>query len=309
MEILEIQTVEDRLDDYYSLINLGYEEAVKFLMNKYGEVRDDYFTKKSYQAFLKGDRKTLTKGKYSRTKEGLYCHHILENQELNLGDKNFIKREKYPFRYQEKENLVYCDILEHLILHALIAKETNGKYGVPGYETFLEPTVMDWYVDGVDPGPDWMKACKRKAFVTSDQLERLLNVLFEKVDISVFIFGESDRMLSYQLRKKFWLRLEKESETYEERKQRYELEKALREEEERREKEKKIERFKSMFPNAISVGIKFTSSRQELLNKLFEYKYSDIFSSKKELKHHKIDTLYGELLMELEEIVRDKRNY
>lgn len=37
--------------------------------------------------------------------------------------------------YQQKENLVYCNLLEHLILHGLIAKETKNKLGIGGYKS------------------------------------------------------------------------------------------------------------------------------------------------------------------------------
>ena len=55
---------------YNSLLNMSYEEAIHYLLNKYGEVSDDYFKEKSYARFLRGEIKTITKGKYSKTSEG-----------------------------------------------------------------------------------------------------------------------------------------------------------------------------------------------------------------------------------------------
>lgn len=38
---------------YDSLLNMSYEEAIHYLLNKYGEVSDDYFKEKSYARFLR----------------------------------------------------------------------------------------------------------------------------------------------------------------------------------------------------------------------------------------------------------------
>jgi hypothetical protein len=102
---------------YNELLFLSYRELVHLLIKKYGEVTDDYFSEKSYTRFLNGEIKTIAKGKFSRALEGLYCHHIFENKYENIGDLEFIRAYKYPHELQRKGNLVYCDLVEHLILH------------------------------------------------------------------------------------------------------------------------------------------------------------------------------------------------
>lgn len=114
---------QDRMANYNYLLTLSYEEAITILQDKYGQAKDDYYREKSYKKFLNKEIKSIALGKYSRTSEGLYCHHVDEDKHINVSNKNFILRKKYSFELQKKERLVYCDLFEHLILHALIAKK------------------------------------------------------------------------------------------------------------------------------------------------------------------------------------------
>ena len=56
--------------------------------------------------------------KCSRTKEGLYVHHKFEDHAIRLSKKDFAIN--HPFEWQLAKNLIYCDFLEHLLLHILI---------------------------------------------------------------------------------------------------------------------------------------------------------------------------------------------
>ena len=49
-----------KLQEYLNLLNLPYEEAIERMSSKYGVVKDDYYRKKSYERFLKGENKTIT---------------------------------------------------------------------------------------------------------------------------------------------------------------------------------------------------------------------------------------------------------
>lgn len=84
-------------------------------------------------------------------KEGLYCHHIFDSKYDNLSNLKFIRHYRYAFDYQKKENLVYCDLFEYLILQALIAKESNGIHRLAGYLIFILPNIEEWYINEVDP--------------------------------------------------------------------------------------------------------------------------------------------------------------
>lgn len=150
---------------YLELLDLDYDEIIEYMLEKYGPAKDDYYREKSYERFLNGEIKNITKGKYTRTSEGLYCHHIYENKYEKMADIDFIKWQKIPHEYQRKENLVYCNLVEHAIIHAIIAKETDSKFGVKGLRAYLLDDMRDWYIDGIKPILEWELNCYNRSFL------------------------------------------------------------------------------------------------------------------------------------------------
>ncbi|WP_271400435.1 hypothetical protein [Salinicoccus roseus] len=172
----------NKKDEYLVLLSKTYNEAIEFLLKKYGVAEDDYYREKSYERFLNGEIKKISKGKFARSLEGLECHHIAENKFLNMTNESYISAQNIPFRYHQKEKLVFCDVVEHTILHTLIAKETSLKLGSPGYITFLRPKIEDWYVKKIIPRKSkWHIACYHRAYITPEEafdlLERMDSIL------------------------------------------------------------------------------------------------------------------------------------
>ena len=164
----------EKIEEYKKLLSLPYEDAVESLLQKYGPVIDDYFREKSYKRFFNDEIKSITEGKYSRTSEGLYCHHVFENKYYNLTNKDFCKEQNAPYEVHKKENLVYCDLIEHFILHILITKETNGKFGWPGVRTYLLDNLVEWYVVCVNiPTEKWRLSCYKKAKLSKNEIMTL----------------------------------------------------------------------------------------------------------------------------------------
>ena len=95
---------------------MGYDELVRYLLNKYGKAQYDYFL---------NDRCISQNRKVTRTSEGLFCHHIDENIYYNLSETQFAK--KSPFASQKADRLVYCNYIEHLMLHIQIGKDRYWK--------------------------------------------------------------------------------------------------------------------------------------------------------------------------------------
>lgn len=91
-------------------LSLCYEDLVQYLLTKYGGAQCDYFPTPECKS---------RSNKIGRTKEGLYCHHIDEDKGGNLSSPPSARLQ--PFDWQRRERLVYCNILEHLILHFKIA--------------------------------------------------------------------------------------------------------------------------------------------------------------------------------------------
>ncbi|WP_226910158.1 hypothetical protein [Marinilactibacillus psychrotolerans] len=273
--------MENKLEYYSYLLTLSYDEAVIFLLDKYGISKDDYFREKSYEKFLKKQIKSITSGKYKRTSEGLYCHHISENKYLNLSNKDYILNKKYPFKLHKKEQLVYCDLFEHLILHALIAKETDGEFGIPGYDTYLYPMILEGYIGGVKPQKrEWLKKCYERAFLDPNETKILLlkinSFLPEKLQNSgeVVYISPEERQKQY-LENKLKREKQYEKEAIEWRKRQ-----VLRAIE---EKEQRNKEFYRIYPNFKKMDIDFDVPRSKVISMLYDSKYRDSYKSKKEL--------------------------
>lgn len=137
------QKIEKNIDYYRHLLDSTYCDAVKQLKAVNGECKDDYYHEESFNNYVNCESSTHTKG--GDIPEGWQMHHIDENKVSNLSSLNKIRKdsEARKFEHQKKERLVYCDLLEHIILHALIAKETNNKFGYGGYES-LYKQLNNW---------------------------------------------------------------------------------------------------------------------------------------------------------------------
>ena len=122
--------------NYYSrLMSISYDEIIKILHKKYGKCKYDYFKKQSFENFIENKSKNINHNKKrSRYSEGLFLHHIDENIIENLSSLRVIKKNP-SFIFQQRDHLVYCNYLEHLILHTTILKETNGKLSFKGCNT------------------------------------------------------------------------------------------------------------------------------------------------------------------------------
>jgi len=96
--------------ELYEQLQMTYDELQLYLIHKYGPAVCDYFATSECRSKSK---------KISRSGEGLYCHHMDEDKGGNLG--NPTQARMQPFEWQKKERLVYCNIIEHLILHMKIA--------------------------------------------------------------------------------------------------------------------------------------------------------------------------------------------
>lgn len=130
---MDIQEIESEL-------SMGYSELVEYLLDKYGPAKCDYFRNSTCRSKNPG---------ISRTKEGLVCHHIDEDKAIMLSTTFWAL--KNPYEYQKAERLVYCNILEHLILHYIIADEalkymkTPLGVGIGGAVNYMVPQINDYY--------------------------------------------------------------------------------------------------------------------------------------------------------------------
>ena len=92
-------TVKEQLD-------LKYNDFVDILMEKYGPVPYNYFCTETCASENR---------KNSRNIDGLVIHHIDECQIPNLSNRTVAL--KYSFEHQQCHRLVYCNLIEHFLLH------------------------------------------------------------------------------------------------------------------------------------------------------------------------------------------------
>lgn len=140
--------------EYLKIKDFTYLQYCDYLQEKYGIGLDDYMTKSFNQ-----------KQNCKRTKEGLFAHHKKEDTMILLSTKEIAML--CPFEWQLKENIIYCDYLEHLLLHILICKypsedKIDGiNVGIGGVINFLVPELNDLY-SGFRPTQTWRKICFNK---------------------------------------------------------------------------------------------------------------------------------------------------
>lgn len=169
------------LNEYRKVKELNYTEYCDYLQKKYGIGLCDYM------------RPTWTKNpKITRTKEGLYAHHRYEDHAVLLSNPEYAK--KNPYEWQKKENIVYCNLLEHLFLHILIcenpseSKNTNEKVGFGGVVEFIVPELNDVYSGWVSKQA-WQNNCHNVIINEKEVYMILLKRFKELYDNNPFIVG------------------------------------------------------------------------------------------------------------------------
>ncbi|MEC4559110.1 MAG: hypothetical protein U9532_03040 ['Conium maculatum' witches'-broom phytoplasma] len=118
---------------YEILLEMTYAEICHFLKLQHGPVPKSYFTNAHCL--------TKTPGITRAKKEGLFIHHIDESKAPLLSDPQ--QASQNPFAYQQADRLVYCNLLEHLILHTKLLYEFNQ--GKEGITSFLIPELNTIY--------------------------------------------------------------------------------------------------------------------------------------------------------------------
>lgn len=135
------RTKQSNHEYYEGLLNMPYQNIVNTLLEKYGQVKGDYFIDET----CRSKNSTI-----SRAREGLECHHIDEYRAINLSNPEAARI--FPYAYQKSTRLVYCNYLEHLLLHIKIAEENDTDTqsdslltGIGGAVEFIVKNLNDFY--------------------------------------------------------------------------------------------------------------------------------------------------------------------
>ncbi len=154
------------LQEYEKVKNYTYLEYCTYLQQKYGIGFCNYMTENWNKS-----------SKVSRTKEGLYVHHKYEDHAVRLSKPEYAKNN--PYEWQKKENLICCDLLEHLFLHQLICeypaenKNNTEQVGISGIVAFIVPELNDVY-SGWRSKHTWQQNCHNAIIRDKDVYLQLL---------------------------------------------------------------------------------------------------------------------------------------
>ena len=157
-----------KMEEFEAVKGMTYEAYCDCLQAKYGIGRADYMTK----SFNKNQ-------KVSRTSEGLVAHHKAEDKMIMLSKKDIA--ETCPYEWQQKENIVYCDYLEHLLLHVLICKYPSqdriplADVGIGGVIDFIVPELNDLYSGWVSDQA-WRVNCHNRVIEDKDVYLEILKM-------------------------------------------------------------------------------------------------------------------------------------
>lgn len=169
-------TSMDGASYYGSMLKMSYQDIVSALLKKYGSAKHDYF------------KDTACKAKnplVTRTNEGLFCHHIDEDKAIMLCNDKFAANN--PFEYQKADRLVYCNLLEHLLLHVKIAENPNPDAnenelpGIGGVINFICKDLNDIY-SGKEFADEWRKNVANKVKDNFDDYIIILRYLWNIVE-------------------------------------------------------------------------------------------------------------------------------
>lgn len=78
---------------------------------------------------------------------------------------------------------MYCNLVEHAILHILIAKKdvdenTRGNefqaHGIGGYVNFIRPELVQWLIKEVEPKLPWQINCRNAIMMSVKDAEQLI---------------------------------------------------------------------------------------------------------------------------------------
>lgn len=121
--------------EYSTVSTKSYIDYCNYLLEKYGAVDGDYFS-----------ANFTPNTSIKRRDENLFIHHMREDKVANLSNIDVARAN--DFEYQKARNLVYANLLEHILLHIMIG-EQNYTLGFGGAELMISQ-ANDYISDAED---------------------------------------------------------------------------------------------------------------------------------------------------------------
>ncbi len=173
------------MSEILNMLKMNYEECCNHLKQKYGIITKNYFTNEN----CKYKNKSIGRGI-----EGLYIHHIDEDKAIMLSTPSYAV--KNPFSYQHADRLVYCNLLEHLVLHIKILeyphpnKNPNEIVGYGGVFNFIIPELNDIY-SGINYKQAWKIQAIQNVINKYDDYLLCIEYLMNNFDYEVKLYLRS----------------------------------------------------------------------------------------------------------------------
>lgn len=185
------------LVEYQNELKMNYLQLCDYLHQKYGKPSGDYFLTKTCKS---------PNQKIKRANEGLFIHHIKENTYIMLCNTSFAITQ--PFEYQEAQNLVYCNYLEHFILHLKIMQEyltyesmleNKCKVGIGGILNYIVPEINDYF-----KGYPYQREWQIKAFekVDKETFKELKEITLDFIEERLGFITNEEKMLAHLVLRK-----------------------------------------------------------------------------------------------------------
>lgn len=166
------------MDEYLKVKDMTYLQYCNYLQDKYGIGLCNYMT----SGFN-------VRSECKRTKEGLLTHHKKEDTMVQLSTPSIARL--FPISWQSAEELVYCDLLEHLLLHVLIYKYPSAdkipdvEVGIGGIINYIVPELNDVY-SGWKTNQVWRYNCHSKVINDVEVYLAILGQFMEVYGVEVF---------------------------------------------------------------------------------------------------------------------------
>lgn len=136
------------MTEYSKVKDMTYLEYCDYLQDKYGLPPRPYCSE-NWSKYGKD---------ISGTAYGLVIHHKMEDHAILLSSQPHMS--KHPYEWQQRWNLVYCDFLEHLLLHILITENpaedrVDSHVGGGGIGLIYED-ILSFFVIGTNTSVDFI---------------------------------------------------------------------------------------------------------------------------------------------------------
>ncbi len=152
-------------ENYIEVKDFKYEQYIEYLIKKNGIVPGDYCSTDF----------TPNENIKRKQSDDLYIHHIREDKIANLSDMKIA--ENAPFEYQQAKNLVYCNLLEHILLHIMIGEQNQG-LGFGGAQLMIMQ-ANDIYTEENEVLEELKVRCENSMAAYSTLLEHNMTLFYD----------------------------------------------------------------------------------------------------------------------------------